>query len=80
MDNSLFNPLVDSLADLSENELVDKINDLSRKYFMVNNPEVQYQISAILDMYNSEVASRQAIAAKNNENDDKSLDNLINIS
>ncbi len=46
---------------------------------MVNNPEVQYQISAILDMYNSEVASRQAIAA-NNENGDKSLDNLINIS
>jgi|TARA_B110000285_G_scaffold191461_1_gene219259 hypothetical protein len=79
MDNSLFNPLVNSLSELSENELVDKINELSRKYFMVNNPEVQYQISAILDMYNSEVASRQAIAA-NNENGDKSLDNLINIS
>jgi len=80
MDNSLFNPLVNSLSDISLTELTDKIDELSRKYFMANNPEIQFQIQAILEMYQSEAASRHAIEANKNENGDKSLDNLINIS
>lgn len=80
MDNSPFNPLVDSLSDLSTGELTDKINELSRKYFMTNNPEVQNQIRAVLEMYNSEAATRQAKEIENNQNGENSLDNLINIS
>ena len=78
------NPFVDDLSDLSTNELSDKINDLSNKYFMTNNPQVQDQIRAVLEMYRIEAASRQASESINQtvdkENGDKSLDNLINIS
>ena len=80
MDNSPFNPLVDSLSDLSTSELTDKINELSRKYFMTKNPEVQYQIQAVLEMYNSEAATRQAKDMENDQNGETILDNLINIS
>ena len=78
------NPFVDDLSGLSTNELSDKINDLSNKYFMTNNPQVQDQIRAVLEMYKVEAASRQASESINQtvdkENGDKSLDNLINIS
>lgn len=78
------NPFVDDLSDLSTNELSDKINDLSKKYFMTNNLQVQDQIRAVLEMYRIEAASRQASESINQtvdkENGDKSLDNLINIS
>ena len=80
MDNLLFNPLVDSLSDLSLTELTDKIDELSRKYFMSSNPDIQLQIQLILEMYNSELTVRQSKDIKNIENGDKSLDNLINIS
>jgi len=80
MDNSLFNPLIDSLSDLSVNELTNKIDELSRKYFMSSNPDIQLQIQLILEMYNSELRVRQSKDMKNIENGDKSLDNLINIS
>jgi hypothetical protein len=78
------NPFVDDLSDLSTNELSDKINDLSNKYFMTSNPQVQDQIRAVLEMYRIEAASRQASELKNQnvdkENGENSLDNLINIS
>ena len=80
MDNSPFNPLVDSLSDLSTSDLTDKINELSLKYFMTKIPEVQYQIQAVLEMYNSEAATRQAKDMENDQNGENSLDNLINIS
>ena len=78
------NPFVDDLSDLSTNELSDKINDLSKKYFMTNNLQVQDQIRAVLEMYRVEAASRQASESINQtvdkENGENSLDNLINIS
>jgi archaellum biogenesis ATPase FlaH len=78
------NPFVDDLSDLSTNELSDKINDLSKKYFMTNNLQVQDQIRAVLEMYRVEAASRQASQSINQtvdkENGENSLDNLINIS
>ena len=77
------NPFVDDLTEISASELSDKINDLSKKYFMTTNPEVQNQIRAVLEMYKSEAASRQAketLGQPNKENGENSLDNLINIS
>ena len=41
----MFNPLVDNLADLTTNELEKKIAELSKKYFLTGNPQVQSQIS-----------------------------------
>ena len=37
-------PLIDDLSKLKDSELEAKINDLTRKYFMVRNPGVQAQI------------------------------------
>tara|TARA_B100000945_G_C20229420_1_gene524539 strand:+ start:259 stop:510 length:252 start_codon:yes stop_codon:yes gene_type:complete len=83
MDNLPLNPFVDDLSDISTSDLSDKINDLSKKYFMTKNPEVQNQIRSVLEMYRAEAVSRQAKETLNqnkSENGENSLDNLINIS
>ncbi len=83
MDNLPLNPFVDNLQDISTTELSEKISDLSRKYFMTNNPEVQNQIRTVLEMYRTEAVSRQAketFDQNKSENGENSLDNLINIS
>ena len=83
MDKLPLNPFVDDLSDISTSDLSDKINDLSKKYFMTKNPEVQNQIRAVLEMYRAEAVSRQAKETLNqnkSENGENSLDNLINIS
>ena len=79
----MLNPLVDSLADLSINELENKIVILQRRYFMTNNPGVQSQIANFLEIYKQEVQDRRAIEyeRQNNQNNNESgLDSLINIS
>lgn len=77
----MFNPLVDSFDNLSDHEIEDKIVELGRKYWMTRNPQVQQQISVILDMYKQESHSRRARAyQQSQENSDSDLDNLINIS
>jgi len=76
----MFNPLVDSFADLSDAQLDEKIAELSRKYFMSTNPHLKLQISAILDMYREEIKSRRARQQLQSQQDgDSGLDNLINI-
>tara|TARA_B100000073_G_C23425850_1_gene449145 strand:+ start:157 stop:408 length:252 start_codon:yes stop_codon:yes gene_type:complete len=83
MGNLPLNPFVDNLQDISTTELSEKIADLSKKYFMTNNPEVQNQIRSVLDMYKAEAISRQAketFDQNKSENGENSLDNLINIS
>ena len=83
MDNLPLNPFVDDLSDISTSDLSDKINELSKKYFMTKNPEVQNHIRAVLEMYRAEAVSRQAKETLNqnkSENGENSLDNLIIIS
>lgn len=76
----MFNPLVDSFAELSDAQLDEKIAELSRKYFMSTNPNLKLQISAILDMYREEIKSRRARQQLQSQQDgDSGLDNLINI-
>ena len=79
----MLNPLVDSLAGLSINELEDKIVVLQRRYFMTGNPGVQQQIQNFLEIYQEEVQTRRAIEynrQKNAENGETGLDKLINVS
>jgi len=79
----MLNPLVDSLADLSINELEEKIIVLQRRYFMTSNPGVQSQIQNFLEIYKEEVQTRRQIEAqrqKEQQNGDNDLDNLINVS
>lgn len=78
----MFNPLVDSFKDLSDSEIEESISSLSRKYFQTQNPHVQAQITAVLEMYKDEMRSRNARAMQrlNENNGENDLDNLINIS
>jgi len=79
----MLNPLVDSLAGFTPQQLEDKVIELQRKYFQSHNPSLQSQIANILDIYREELYVRRAIEyqrQKDQDNGGKGLDSLINIS
>lgn len=77
----MFNPLVDDFSVLTDSEVEDKISELGRKYFSTQNPQLQVQISTILEMFKEEARARRAKAQiQSQENGDSELDNLINVS
>ncbi len=79
----MFNPLVDNFNQLNDSEVEDNLNELARNYWMTRNPEVQQQITVLMDMYKIELTTRRAIQQqkqKDQDNGENSLDNLINIS
>ena len=77
----MFNPLVDSFESLTDAEVDESIRKLSQRYFQTRNPEVQAQISTMLEMYKAELQSRNARSMqKLQENGNDDLDNLINVS
>jgi len=79
----MLNPLVDSLANLSINELEEKIVVLQRRYFMTGNIGVQSQIANFLEIYKEEIQTRRAIEQqrqREQDNGESGLDNLINVS
>jgi dihydropteroate synthase len=74
-------PLVNDLSGIKDSELENKINELTRKYFMTPNPGVKAQMSSILDSYREELSKRKAAEYDKMMNSrDKGLDKLINIS
>lgn len=74
-------PLISDLSSLKDQELENKINELTRKYFISHNQEVQNQIVMVMDTYKEELAKRRAAEYnKMMNNRDKGLDKLINVS
>lgn len=77
-------PLFENTQSLSDNEIEEKVTQLSRKYFQTQNLEVRNQISILLDDYKLELESRRykqkLEAQQNQENGEKGLDNLIKVS
>jgi hypothetical protein len=74
-------PLVYNLSELKTTELEAKINDLTKKYFMTSNYELQNQITIMLDAYKEELSNRQREEwNKVMESRNKGLDKLINVS
>ena len=78
----MFNPLLDNFDELSDAEIELKISELSRKYFISHNPQVQQQISVILEMFKQELSSRIAKQRQKEQeqNGENGLDSLINVS
>jgi hypothetical protein len=77
----MFNPLADNLHTLKDLELENKIQELSRKYFMSHDIHVQHQITVFLDMYKAELANRRAkLWQEQYQKRDTDLDSLINVS
>ena len=74
-------PGIDSLNELTDNQLEDKITQLSRYYHFTSNDDVRRQMILILDEYKLELETRRVQAKKKMQQDsDNDLDNLINIS
>lgn len=73
-------PLAADCANLKDSEIESKIQDLSRKYWMTRNPELQNQIISLLDYYKIELSTRRSkYWQEQTEKRDKDLDNLIKI-
>ena len=73
-------PLAEDFSQLKDAEIEERIQDLSKKYWVASNPGIQRQISMFLDMYKAEIQDRRAkqwnqLYQKRN----KDLDNLINV-
>ena len=72
-------PLVSDLSGLKDQEIHGKINDLTKKYFMTRNPDVQRQIASVLDDLRIELGERNRRIIEE-QMKDKNLDSLIKLS
>lgn len=74
-------PLIEDLSTLKTQELENKINDLTKKYFLTNNVYIREQIISLLETYKETLSLRQQEELeKSMSNRDQDLDKLINIS
>jgi hypothetical protein len=78
----MFNPLVDSFESLTDAEVENSLRTLSQRYFQTRNPQLQEQISVMVEMYREEMRARNATAQlkQMQNNGESGLDNLINVS
>jgi hypothetical protein len=71
-------PLVTDLENLKDSELSARISDLTKKYYMTRNPDVQWQIAGVLDDLRLEMRNRSAKQMQETmKNSNKNLDSLI---
>jgi hypothetical protein len=73
-------PLLGSLKNLTDSQIEDKLNQLTRNYWMTANPELREQIVMMMDSYRDELQERRIEARKNNSDDNGQFDNLIKVS
>jgi hypothetical protein len=73
-------PLAGSFESLKDSEIEEKITDLTKKYFMTSNFEVQMQISSLLENYKEEIGKRRQLQLQRlMQKSEKSLDNLVKV-
>jgi len=73
-------PLAGDMSQFKDNELEEKINSLTRKYFMTYNVEVRQQMSMLLETYKTELSKRRQIALdKLMQKSEKNLDKLVKV-
>ena len=79
----MFHPLLEDASKLKDQDLDNKIQDLSRKYFIaarMGQGGAAQQLVMALDAYRSEQQRRQYQALqKAGKKQDKGLDDLINV-
>ena len=73
----MLHPIEDDLSIYSNQELEQKITELTKKYFRQRNPEVKQQMQQLLDMYKMEL--RERIQKEQRQKLNLDLDKLINI-
>tara|TARA_B100000927_G_scaffold286607_1_gene278364 strand:- start:534 stop:758 length:225 start_codon:yes stop_codon:yes gene_type:complete len=73
----MLHPLEDDLSIYNNQQLEQKIGDLTKKYFRQRNPQVKQQMQQLLDMYKMEL--RERIQKEQRQKLNLDLDKLINI-
>ncbi len=73
----MLHPIEDDLSIYSNQELEQKVTELTKKYFRQRNPEVKQQMQQLLDMYKIEL--RERIQKEQRQKLNLDLDKLINI-
>ena len=71
-------PFINDLNQLSVDKINDQVQQLTKKYYSTTNSNLREQIILVIDTLKLELESRQRDIKINNEQ--KDLDNLINIS
>jgi hypothetical protein len=76
----MFHPLSEDYSQLKDAEIETRLQDLSRKYFMVNNPAIKQQIAVFIDIYKNELSVRRAKQLDQTyQRRDKDLDKFIKV-
>ena len=79
----MFNPLLEDLTSLKDQELETRLSDLGRKQgiaFRMGNSALATQVSVVIEAIRFEMARRQNEATKKLlEKQNKNLDGLINV-
>lgn len=77
----MIHPLAEDFGELKDAEVESRLQDLSKKYWMTNNPQVRQQMSILIGLYREELSMRrQKVLQQQYQNRDKGLDKLINVS
>ena len=76
----MFHPLGEDLSQLKDNEVEEKLQELTRKYFLaarMGKPEMLTQLSTFVTIYKEELSKR--LLAKTQGTYDTDLNTLINV-
>lgn len=76
----MFHPFEGDLSQLKDNEVEDRLQDLTKKYFTaqrIGNYELLTQLSTFVTIYREELSKRYRAKLKSNQ--DRDLDQLINV-
>lgn len=76
----MFHPFSQNLSDLKDNELEEKIQELTKKYYQASRlgkPELLTQIATFVTIYKDELSKRYHQRTEHELNGD--LDQLINV-
>ncbi len=74
-------PLFEDTTELSDNDLEEKVIDLTKRYWQNANPQVQQQITLLIDSYRLELETRRSRQKLVNDatNSQSELDKLIKV-
>ena len=74
-------PLFEDTTELSDNDLEEKVTDLTKRYWQTSNPQAQQQITLLIDSYRLDLETRRSRQKLANEaiNSQSELDKLIKV-
>ena len=76
----MIHPLAEDFSQLKDAEVESRLQDLSKKYWMTNNPHVRQQMNVLIGIYREELSTRRQRALQQQyQNRDKGLDKLIKV-